>query len=96
MILQYFRILQYHCSILYLAIICCMCHKLLHYVKTICRTLGTIAFWACMPNLQKTGLKGCFRHILLAICETALKFTKTQIFLTVFLDIQQNEETHFN
>ena len=35
MILQYFRILQYHWSISHLAIICCMCHKLLHYVTVV-------------------------------------------------------------
>ena len=33
MILQYFRILQYHWSIFQLAIICCICHKILYYVS---------------------------------------------------------------
>ena len=32
MILQYFRILKYHWSMLHSVIICCICHKLLQYI----------------------------------------------------------------
>ena len=35
MVLQYLRMIQYHWSILYLAIIFCVCHKLLHYVTVV-------------------------------------------------------------